>query len=153
MTPPVSPIPEGYRSATPYLVIRGAARALDFYKRAFGATELFRLEGPGGAVGHAEMKIGDSTIMLGDESPAAGINSPQSLGGSPVSILLYVEDADAVFARAIAAGAKVTRPMKDQFYGDRSGGIEDPFGHLWFIATHMEDVPLDEMKRRAASFG
>ncbi len=149
----VSPIPEGYHSATPYLIVRGAARAIDFYKHAFGAQEMLRFDGPAGSISHAEIKIGDSIIMLADERPEGGINGPQSLGGSSVSIMLYVADAAMTFEKAVAAGSKVTRPLKDQFYGDRIGGIEDPFGHLWYIATHIEDVPLDEMQRRAAAQG
>jgi PhnB protein len=146
-------IPEGYHSATPYLIIRGAARAIEFYKRAFGATELLRMAAPDGSVGHAEIKIGDSVIMLGDENIEAGIVSPTTLTGSAVGILLYVQDVDAIVAQAAAAGAKITRPVKDQFYGDRTGGIEDPFGHIWYLATHIEDVSQDEMKRRMANLG
>src|SRR4051812_20378147 len=127
------PIPEGYHTATPYLIVKGAAAAIDFYKKAFGATELMRLADPGGRVGHAEVKIGDSPIMLADEFPEMGSRSPQTLGGSPVGIALYVEDADAVFNAAVAAGAKVKRPMADQFYGDRTGTVEDPFGHVWTV--------------------
>lgn len=151
MTRSVQPIPQGYHTATPYLFVNGAAKAIEFYKRAFGATELFRMTQPDGKVGHAEIKIGDSPIMLADEFPEMGARSPQALGGSPVMIYLYVEDVDAVFTQAVAAGAKVTRPVKDQFYGDRSGGVTDPFGHLWYIATHKEDVSSEEMKRRAAA--
>jgi PhnB protein len=143
------PIPDGYRTATPYLIVRGAAEAIEFYKRAFGATEMLRMADPQGRVGHAEIKIGDSVIMLADEHPAMGYRGPHSLGGSSVSILLYLEDVDAVFARAIKAGAKGKRPVMDQFYGDRSGTLEDPFGHLWTVATHVEDVPPEELQRRA----
>jgi PhnB protein len=146
----VSPIPQGYHSVIPYLVVDGAARAIDFYKSAFGATEMFRMPGPGGKIGHAEIKIGDSVIMLADEHPEVGARSPRSIGGSPVSILLYVDDVDAMSARATAAGAKVTRPVTDQFYGDRAGSFEDPFGHQWHIHTHVEDVSSEEMKRRMA---
>lgn len=146
------PIPDGYHSATAYLIIKDAARALDFYKKAFGAIELLRLEQPGDKIGHAEIKIGDSPIMLADEFPDMGFRSPQSLGGTPVSMLLYVEDVDARFAQAVAAGAKVLRPIKDQFYGDRSGTVEDPFGHVWTIATHKEDLSMEEINRRAAAF-
>jgi PhnB protein len=149
----VSWIPEGYHSATPHLIIRGAAQAIEFYKQAFGAKEMLRMDAPDGTVGHAEIKIGDSVIMLGDENIEAGILSPKALNGSPVSILLYVQDVDAITAQAVAAGAKITRPIKDQFYGDRTGGVEDPFGHQWYLATHIEDVPLDEMKRRMAAMG
>ncbi len=147
----VKPIPEGYHTATPYLIVKDAPRAIDFYKRAFGATELMRMPGPGGKIGHAEIKIGDSPIMLADEVPGMGFRSPESLGGSPISILLYVEDVDAVFSEAVAAGAKVQRPVADQFYGDRTGGVTDPFGHVWYIATHKEDVSSEEMKKRAAA--
>ena len=143
------PIPDGYHSVTPYLIINGATAALDYYTRAFGAVELFRMPAPGGKVGHAEIKIGDSPIMLADESPEMGYKSPQSLGGSPVSIMIYVEEVDTVFSRAIAAGGKEQRPVKDQFYGDRSGTLEDPFGHVWHVATHTEDVSPEEMERRA----
>lgn len=151
MTGKVKPIPEGYHTATPYLIVNGAASAIDFYKKAFGATELMRMPGPGGRIAHAEIKIGDSPIMLADEAPETPYRSPQSLGGSPVSILLYVEDVDAVFERAVSAGAKVQRPLADQFYGDRTGGVTDPFGHIWYIATHKEDVSPEEMKKRAAA--
>jgi len=153
MTSKVKPIPEGYHSVTPYLIIKDAASAIEFYKKAFGATELMRMADPSGKIGHAEIKIGDSPIMLADEVLGMGYRSPQSLGGSPVSILLYVEDVDALFDQAVAAGAKVERPVKDQFYGDRSGGVTDPFGHVWYIATHKEDVSPEEMKKRAAAAG
>jgi len=143
------PIPDGYHSVTPYLIINGATAALDYYSRAFGAVELFRMPAPEGKIGHAEIKIGDSPIMLADEFPEMGYKSPQTLGGSPVSIMIYVEDVDAVFSRAIAAGGKEQRPVKDQFYGDRSGTLEDPFGHIWHVATHTEDVSPEEMERRA----
>lgn len=149
--PAVNWIPEGYHSATPYLIVRGAARAIDFYKRAFGAAELLRMDAPDGSVGHAEIKIGDSVIMLGDENIEAGIVSPRTLNGSPVGILLYVPDVDAIVEQSVAAGAKITRPVKDQFYGDRTGGVEDPFGHVWYLATHIEDVSQEEMKRRMAA--
>jgi PhnB protein len=142
-------IPDGYRTATPYLIVKGAAEAIEFYKRAFGATEMLRMADPQGKVGHAEIKIGDSVIMLADEHPAMGYRGPRSLGGSSVSILLYLEDVDGVFERAVKAGAKAQRPVTNQFYGDRSGTLEDPFGHVWTIATHVEDVPPEEMKRRA----
>jgi PhnB protein len=143
------PVPEGYHTATPYLIIGGAAQAIRFYKRAFDATELIHLPGPDGRIAHAELKIGDSIIMLADEVLDMGYRSPRSLGGSPVSLLLYVEDVDAVFQRAVAAGALVLRPLANQFYGDRSGTLEDPFGHLWTVATHIEDVPAEEIARRA----
>ena len=153
MTNKVKPIPEGYHTATPYLIVKDAARAIEFYKKAFGATELMRMPGAGGKIGHAEIKIGDSPIMLADEVPGMGFRSPESLGGSPISILLYVEDVDVVFSEALAAGAKVQRPVADQFYGDRTGGVTDPFGHVWYIATHKEDVSPEEMKKRAAAAG
>ena len=151
MATTVKPIPDGYHTVTPYLIIKGAAGAIEFYKKAFGATELFRMTQPDGRVGHAEIKIGNSPLMLADEFPEMGARSPQSFGGSPVSILLYVEDVDAFAGQAIAAGAKVIRPVKDQFYGDRSGSFEDPFGHHWHIATHKEDVSPEEMHKRAAA--
>ena len=147
----VKPIPDGYHTVTPYLIVKGAARALDFYKKAFGATELFRMPGPGGKIMHAEIKIGDSPIMLADEFPEMDARGPQSLGGTPVGLCLYVEDVDARFAKAVAAGGKVLRPVVDQFYGDRSGTVADPFGHKWTIATHKEDVSPEEMKRRMAA--
>jgi PhnB protein len=145
----VSAIPEGYHTATPYLYIRGAASALDFYKKAFGAKEVMRFPGPGGKLMHAEMQIGNSIIMLADENVDMGVRGPQTLGGCSSSFMLYVEDVDAQFAQAVAAGAKVQRPIKDQFYGDRSGTLEDPFGHVWTIATHKEDVTVEEAMRRA----
>ena len=148
----VNPVPAGYHTATPYLIVTDAARALAFYRQALGATELMRMADPSGKIGHAEIKIGDSHIMLADEFPGMGFKSPQSLGGSPVSIMLYVEDVDTRFNCAVAAGATVTRPIVDQFYGDRSGTLTDPFGHVWTIATHTEDVPADEMKRRADAY-
>lgn len=147
----VKPIPEGYHSVTPYLIIKGAAEAIEFYKKAFGATELLRIPGPGGTIGHAEIKIGDSPVMLADEFPDMGYRSPTGLGGSPVSLMIYVEDVDAVFARSIAAGAKEDRPVEDKFYGDRAGSLSDPFGHIWHIATHKEDVSDEEMSKRAAA--
>jgi PhnB protein len=147
------PIPEGYHTATPYLIIKDAAKAIEFYKEAFRAKEMMRMSQPDGRIGHAEIKIGDSPIMLADEFPEMGARSPQSLGGSPVSILLYVEDVDAFAKQAVAAGTKVIRPVKDQFYGDRSGSFEDPFGHQWHIATHVEDVAPEEMHKRAAAAG
>jgi PhnB protein len=149
---PVKPIPDGYHTATPYLIIRDAARALDFYKKAFNAEELFRMPMPDGKIGHAEIRIGNSTLMLADEAPDRGARSPQTLGGTPMTIMLYVEDVDARYAQAIAAGAKELRPVKDQFYGDRSGCITDPFGHQWTISTHKEDVSPEEMRRRMDAF-
>jgi PhnB protein len=145
------PIPDGYHTATPYLIVNDAARALEFYKKAFGATETMRFAGPGGKIMHAEIKIGNSPIMLADEYPEMGARSPQTLGGSPVSLVLYVENVDAWANQAVAAGAKVQRPVQDQFYGDRTGTFEDPFGHVWSIATHKEDVTPEEMQRRAAA--
>ena len=142
-------IPDGYTTATPYLIVKGAAEAIEFYKRAFGATELMRMADAQGHVGHAEIKIGDSVIMLADEHPAMGYRGPRSLGGSSVSILLYLPEVDQVFERALKAGARAQRPVRDQFYGDRSGTLEDPFGHVWTVATHIEDVSPEEMKRRA----
>ena len=142
-------VPEGYHAATPYLIVKGAAEAIEFYKRAFGATELLRMADPQGRVGHAEIKIGDSVIMLADEHPAMGYRGPRSLGGSSVSILLYLEDVDMVFERAVKTGARALRPVANQFYGDRSGTLEDPFGHVWTVATHVEDVPPEEMQLRA----
>ena len=151
MTGKVRPIPEGYHTATPYLTIRNAAQALDFYKRAFGATEVMRMTSPDGRVGHAEIRIGDSAIMLSDEFPDMDARSPQMIGGSPVMIHLYVEDADALVKRAVDAGATLQRPVEDQFYGDRAGKLADPFGHVWWIATHVEDVPPQEIEKRAAA--
>jgi PhnB protein len=141
--------PEGYHSVTPYLIVDDAAGAIEFYRRVFGASELMRMPAPDGRVGHAEVRIGDSRIMLADEFPEMGARSAKSIGGSPVHLYLYLEDVDAVTGKALAAGAKELRPVKDQFYGDRSGTIEDPFGHVWHISTHKEDVPADELKRRA----
>lgn len=147
-------IPAGFHTATPYLIVRDAARAIDFYKQAFAATELTRHADPSGKIRHAEIRIGNSPIMLSDESPEfPDWQSPQSRGGTPVHVYLYVEDADAVFHRAIASGAKELLPLKDQFYGDRSGGVTDPFGHVWYIATHIEDVSADELAKRAAASG
>ena len=144
----VRPVPEGYASVTPYLIVSGAARALDYYKSVFDATELMRFEGPDGTIAHAEMQIGTSRMMLADEAAAMGHRSPQSLGGSGCGLMLYVEDVDSVFERAVTAGAKAHQPVKDQFYGDRSGTLIDPFGHMWTVATHVEDVAPDEMQRR-----
>lgn len=146
------PIPDGYSTATPYLIVKGAADAIEFYKRAFGATELMRMADPQGRVGHAELRIGNSVIMLADEQPAMGYRGPRSLGGSSVSILLYLPDVDTVFERAIKAGARSQRAVQNQFYGDRSGTLEDPFGHVWTIATHVEDVPPEELERRARDY-
>lgn len=148
---PVKHIPDGYHSMTPYLIIKGAAAALDFYKKLFGGQVIVRMDAPGGGVGHAEMKIGDSVLMLADEYPTMGYLSPHARGGSPVSLLLYVENVDAVFAAALAAGCKTVQAVKDQFYGDRNGTFTDPFGHVWTIATHIEDVSPEEMKKRMAA--
>ncbi len=155
MSDKVKPIPDAYPGATPYLICRGAADAIEFYKKAFGATERGRLDAPGGRVGHAEIKIGnDAIIMLADECPDMGAKSPQTIGGTPVSIYIYVEDVDALAKRAEAAGAKIKRPVANQFYGDRSVHLEDPFGHSWGFATHIEDVSMEEMKKRMkAQFG
>lgn len=147
----VKAIPEGYHTVTPYVVVREVERAIEFYKDAFGAEETVRMPGKSGKVGHAEIRIGESTVMLTDENPAMGVKAPPTLGGSPVSLVLYVEDADEVFDRAVGAGGRVRQPMKDQFFGDRMGGVEDPFGHTWYIATHKEDVPQEELRRRAAA--
>ena len=145
----VKPVPDGYHNATPYLIVDGAAKAIDFYKRVFGATERMRMPSPGGKVGHAEISIGDSMIMLADEHPEMGARAPGAFGGSAVSLMLYVEDVDATFKQAIAAGGKEIRPVADQFYGDRLGSLEDPFGHKWHIATHKEDLTPEEIKKRA----
>ena len=142
-------IPEGYHSITPYLAVDGAAAAIEFYRKAFGATEVMRMPAPGGKVGHAEIEIGGSRIMLADEYPDMNFRSPRTYGGTPVGLHLYVEDVDAVAGQAVAAGAKELRPVKDQFYGDRTGSFEDPFGHVWHIATRKEDLSPDELQRRA----
>ena len=143
------PIPEGYPRLTPYLIVDGASAAIDFYGSVLGASERMRLPMPNGRIGHAELELGDSLLMLADENPDMDIRGPASLGGTPVSMHLYVEDADAVFARALEAGAKALRPLEDRFYGDRSGQFEDPFGHRWDVSTHVEDVPPEEMSKRA----
>ena len=145
----VKPIPEGYHSVTPYLIINGAAAAIEFYKKAFGATELFRFPAPDGKIGHAEIKIGDSPIMLADEFAEMGYKGPQALGGSPVSLMIYLEDVDTVFNRAVEAGASVKEAVQDKFYGDRTGTLTDPFGHVWHVSTHKEDVSMEEMEERA----
>jgi PhnB protein len=146
----VKPIPEGYHSLTPYLIIDGAAQALEFYKKAFGATELFRMEHEG-KIGHAEMKIGDSPFMLADESPQMGYKGPKALGGTPVSLMIYVDDVDTTYNQAIEAGGVEVKPLQDQFYGDRSGTLTDPFGHVWTVATHKEDVSPEEIDKRLAA--
>jgi len=145
----VKAIPEGYHSVTPYLIIGGAADAIEFYKNAFGATELFRFPSPDGKVGHAEIKIGDSHVMLADEYPDMGYKGPKSIGGSSVSLMIYVDDVDTVFDRAVAAGGTAKEAVTDKFYGDRMGTVVDPFGHVWHVATHREDVSVEEMQRRA----
>ena len=147
----VQAVPAGYAGVTPYLIIRNASKAIEFYKKAFGATEVMRFPGPDGTIGHAEIKIGEGVVMLADESPEMGHKSPQTLGGTAITLLLYVPDVDAQFAKAVAAGGTIKNPLKDQFYGDRSGTITDPFGHIWTIATHTEDVSADEMQRRIAA--
>lgn len=147
----VKTIPDGYHSVTPYLTIRNAAGAIDFYKKAFGATELMRMPDPSGKVGHAEIKIGDSPIMLSDEFPEMDVRSPETIGGTPVTIMLYVEDVDTIARQAVAAGAKIVKPVEDQFYGDRAGKLQDPFGHMWWIATHKEDLSPAEIRKRAAA--
>jgi PhnB protein len=145
------PIPDGYPRVTPYLIVDDANAAIDFYIEVLGATERMRMSAPEGRVGHAELEIGDSMIMLADEFPDMGARSPKAIGGTPVSLHVYVEDADRVFDRAIEAGAQPLRPIEDRFYGDRSGEFEDPYGHRWSIATHVEDVPPGEMEKRAAA--
>lgn len=147
----VKPIPEGYHSVTPYLIVKGAAKAIDYYKKAFGATEIMRMPGPNGSVAHAEIKIGDSHIMLADEHPQGPYRGPEAFGGSPVSLMVYVEDVDKTFKQAISNGGKETRAVQDQFYGDRSGNLVDPFGHIWTISTHKEDVSAAEMQRRMSA--
>ena len=147
----VKPIPDGYHSVTPYLIVKGAAKAIDFYKSAFGATELMRMPGPNDRVMHAEIKIGDSVVMLADEPEGGQHRSPLTIGGTPVSLMVYVDDVDTVFSQAVSLGAQTTRPVVDQFYGDRSGTLTDPFGHVWTIGTHVEDVSAEEMERRMAA--
>jgi PhnB protein len=145
------PIPEGYPRVTPYLIVDGASAAIDFYTSVLGATERMRMSAPDDRVGHAELEIGDSVIMLADESPEMDARSPRTVGGTPVSLHVYVEDADSTFERAIGAGATALQQVEDKFYGDRSGSFEDPFGHRWHVATHVEDVPPGEMEKRAAA--
>ncbi len=153
MSPSVKPIPDGYPRVSPYLVVDGAAQAIDFYTQVLGASERMRMGGPDGKIGHAELEFGDSVVMLADEYPDMGYVGPKAVGGTPVTIGVYVEDVDKTFDAAVKAGAKALRPVEDQFYGDRSGQIEDPFGHRWSISTHVEDVPPDEMQKRAAAMG
>lgn len=145
------PVPDGYPAIAPYLMVEGAAGAIEFYCNVFGATERMRMPGPDGRIGHAELQVGDSIVMLADTSPEMGARSPQDIGGTPVTLMIYVEDVDAVFERALNAGATSERPVEDQFYGDRAGQFLDPFGHRWFVATHIEDVSPEEMGRRAAA--
>jgi PhnB protein len=148
MADQAKPIPDGFHTATPYLILKGAAKAIEFYKQAFGATELERMEMPDGKIAHAEVRIGDSIIMLGDESPQHGTRSPQALGGSACGLYLYVEDVDKIFNQAVTAGATVTMAVKDQFYGDRNGSLVDPFGHTWYVATRKENLSSDEILQR-----
>jgi PhnB protein len=146
----VKPIPDGYPQVVPYLCVDGAAAAIEFYRAVFGATERMRMPDPDGRIGHAELELGDSVIMLADEYPEMGIRAPKAYGGTPVTISVYVTDVDAVFARAVEAGATALRPLQNQFYGDRTGQFEDPFGHRWSVASRVEDVPPEEMAKRAA---
>jgi PhnB protein len=146
----VNPIPEGYPRVTPYLIVDGASDAIDFYTSVLGGSERMRMDAPGGRIGHAELEIGDSVVMVADENPEMNARGPKAFGGSPVSLMVYVEDVDGVFGRALDAGAKELRPVENQFYGDRMGAFEDPFGHEWNVASHVEDVPPEEMSKRAA---
>lgn len=148
MATKVNPIPSGYHTATPYLTLNDCARAIDFYKRAFGAQEIMRMDGPGGKVGHAEIRIGDSVVMLSDEMPGAGGRAPKSLGGTTGGIFLYVNDVDSAYKQAVDAGANADMPPANMFWGDRFGRLTDPFGHAWMMATHKEDVAPAEMKKR-----
>jgi PhnB protein len=148
MADQVKSVPDGYHTATPYLIVKGAAKAIEFYKQAFGATELERMETPDGKIAHAEIKIGDSIIMLGDGAPQHGTRGAQAPGSSPCGLYLYVEDVDETFNRAVSAGATVTMAVKDQFYGDRNGSLVDPFGHTWYVATRKENLSMDEIRRR-----
>jgi PhnB protein len=147
---PVKAIPEGYHSIQPYLHIRGAAQAIEFYKKAFGATEIMRMPQPDGRLGHAEIRLGDSVVMLADEYPERGIHGPAHYGGAPMTLMFYTENCDAIYEKATAAGAKSVREPTDQFYGDRMAGIEDPFGFQWYIATHIKDVSDEDMKAAMA---
>ena len=149
----VKPIPEGYPQVTPYLCVDGASAAIEFYGKVFGATERMRMPEPDGRIGHAELLIGDSVVMLSDEFPEVDVRGPKAIGGTPVTMSVYVEDVDGVFDRAMQAGARALRPVEDQFYGDRTGRFEDPFGHRWSVATHIEDVPPEEMAKRAEAMG
>jgi PhnB protein len=147
----VKAIPDGYPQVSPYLSVDGASAAIDFYSKVLGATERMRMPSPGGRIGHAELQIGDSLIMLSDEYPEMGVRGPKAIGGTPVTLSVYVDDVDDVFDRALAEGATAIRQVENQFYGDRTGQFEDPFGHRWSVATHVEDVPADEMAKRAAA--
>ena len=147
MSSQVKPVPEGFHTVTPYLICDGASQAIEFYKKAFGAVEAVRMAMPNGKIGHAEIRIGDSFIMLADENSEGAAHSPQRYGGSPINVLLYVENTDAMLAQAVSAGAKIVRPIKDEFYGDRTATIVDPFGHTWYIHTHVKDVTPEEMKK------
>jgi PhnB protein len=147
----VKPIPEGYPRVIPYLSVEGAEAAIEFYTEVFDARERVRMPGPDGKIGHAEISIGDAVVMLADTFPEMGGQTPKGLGGTPVTIMIYVEDVDDVFERALKAGATEERKVEDQFYGDRAGVFVDPFGHKWFVASHVEDVPADEMQKRAAA--
>jgi PhnB protein len=151
MNSKVKPIPAGYEGPTAYLIVDGAAAAIDFYKKAFGAKEIGRLQNPDGKIGHADVMIGAGHVMLADAAPEMGARAPEAFGGSPVSLCIYVEDVDQVVERAVAAGAKLTRPVADQFYGDRTGGLTDPFGHIWYVMTHVEDVSMEQMEKRAVA--
>ena len=147
----VQPIPDGYHSVTPYIIVDGAAQAIKYYRKAFGATEIMRMPGPDGKIMHAEIQIGDSRVMLADEFPDMGAKGPRSFGGSPLFLMIYVEDVDRVYNRALEAGGTEVRPLQNQFYGDRSGTLSDPFGHQWTLATHVEDVAAEEMQKRMAA--
>lgn len=144
----VNAVPDGYHSVTPYLIVKGAYKAIAFYEKAFGARQRLCLPAPGGGIGHAELAIGDSVIMLADEFPGIGARGPQAMGGSPVSLMIYVPDVDAVFEAAVAAGARVVRPLENKFYGDRAGQVEDPFGHIWTLASHIESVTAEQLSER-----
>lgn len=151
MNATVKPVPEGYTTVTPYLILSDAKKAMAFYTQAFGAQELFKMVQDDGRVGHAEMQIGNARIMLADEFPEIGARAPTTIGGTPVSFMLYVEDVDAIAARAVAAGGTLKHAVEDKFYGDRTGAVVDPFGHVWHVATHVEDVSPEELKRRSAA--
>ena len=149
MSARVKPVPDGYHTITPYLIVNGAAAAIEFYKRAFGATEVMRMPAPDGRIGHAELQLGDCRVMLADEYPQMDCRGPQSVGGTPVFLHMYVDDVDTVVKQAVAAGARVVRPVQDQFYGDRMGTVADPYGHVWHVSTHKEDLSMDELRARA----